>query len=220
MDEKGAADKTLKIKQVDGAVTAEEVAIQIKQSQVTDLERQLSQRLQAQEFYDFKEDEFVPLQTAINNLDSTINTKIQALDGTASQTAGADGLALSVTTTDGVVTAISGSIAANTYDAYGAAAGVKEALENGAIKTNADAIKTMQGSDTTLSMREVAAAEAKSAVEALDVDDTAVAGQFVTAVAQENGAVKISRAAVNIKNLAQDTNSYVVFDCGTSEINI
>lgn len=49
---------------------------------------------------------------------------VNGLDATPSQSAGADGLALSLTEVDGVVTAISGSIAANTYDAYGAAADV------------------------------------------------------------------------------------------------
>jgi hypothetical protein len=49
---------------------------------------------------------------------------IADLDATPSQAAGADGLALSLTEVDGVVTAISGSIAANTYDAYGDAAAV------------------------------------------------------------------------------------------------
>ena len=49
---------------------------------------------------------------------------IAALDATPSQVAGADGLALSLTQVDGVVTTISGSIAANTYDANGAAAAV------------------------------------------------------------------------------------------------
>lgn len=51
-----------------------------------------------------------------------VTTAIAALDASVSQSAGADGLALSVTEVDGVITAISGSIAANTYDAYGAAA--------------------------------------------------------------------------------------------------
>ena len=50
-----------------------------------------------------------------------VATAVAALDATPSQSAGADGLALSLTEVDGVVTAISGSIAANTYDAYGAA---------------------------------------------------------------------------------------------------
>lgn len=50
-----------------------------------------------------------------------ITSAIQALGATPSQAAGADGLALSLTEVDGKVTAISGSIAANTYDAYGSA---------------------------------------------------------------------------------------------------
>ena len=51
-----------------------------------------------------------------------VTTAIEALDATPSQSAGTDGLALSLTEVDGVVTNIAGSIAANTYDAYGAAA--------------------------------------------------------------------------------------------------
>ena len=54
-----------------------------------------------------------------------IDAAIAALDASVSQTAGADGLALSATEVDGKLTAISGSIAANTYDAYGAASTAK-----------------------------------------------------------------------------------------------
>jgi hypothetical protein len=62
-----------------------------------------------------------------------ISNAIAALDSSASQTAGADGLALGVTMVDGKVTAISGSIAANTYDAYGSA---QEALDEiGELRT-------------------------------------------------------------------------------------
>ena len=50
-----------------------------------------------------------------------IDAKVATLDASVSQTAGADGLALSVTEVDGIVTSVSGSIAANTYDAYGSA---------------------------------------------------------------------------------------------------
>ena len=45
----------------------------------------------------------------------SIATAIGALDATETQTAGTDGLALSITEVDGVITAISGSIASNTY---------------------------------------------------------------------------------------------------------
>ena len=50
---------------------------------------------------------------------------IEALDADLSQAAGADGLALHITEVDGKITAISGSIAANTYDAHGAAKAVQ-----------------------------------------------------------------------------------------------
>ena len=52
------------------------------------------------------------------------DAEIAKLDASVSQTASTDGLALSVTEVDGKITAISGSIAANTYDSYGAASAV------------------------------------------------------------------------------------------------
>lgn len=55
---------------------------------------------------------------------------IAALDATVSQTAGADGLALSITEADGVITAISGSIASGTYDAAGAASAAETAAKS------------------------------------------------------------------------------------------
>ena len=54
---------------------------------------------------------------------------IEALDTTESQTAGTDGLALSITQADGLITGISGSIASGTYDAYGAASSAVAALD-------------------------------------------------------------------------------------------
>ena len=56
---------------------------------------------------------------------NTVNTKIQTLDANVSQEAGSDGLALNVVEVDGVITSVSGSIKANTYDAYGSAAAVQ-----------------------------------------------------------------------------------------------
>lgn len=51
----------------------------------------------------------------VTDFATAVNTEIAKLDATASQTAGADGLALSITEVDGKITAISGSIAAGTY---------------------------------------------------------------------------------------------------------
>ena len=59
------------------------------------------------------------------DLENTITNAINKLDATANHSAGSDGLALNVTQEDGKITSISGSIAANTYDAHGAAATVK-----------------------------------------------------------------------------------------------
>lgn len=59
--------------------------------------------------------------TAVDSIDTTIQTKLNTLDSTRTQTAGTDGLALSITQENGVITKISGSIAADTYDAHGAA---------------------------------------------------------------------------------------------------
>ena len=61
--------------------------------------------------------------------DSVTAAKVSIAAHTESQTASTDGLALSVTTTDGQVSAVSGSIAANTYEPYGAAASAIAALD-------------------------------------------------------------------------------------------
>ena len=60
----------------------------------------------------------------------------------------------------------------------------------------------------------------KTAIEGLDKADTAVAGQFVTAVSEENGVITVSRGAVNVKDLEQTADTYVVFDCGSSSVNV
>lgn len=74
----------------------------------------------------------------------TAVAEIAKLDATVSQAAGTDGLALSVTEVDGKLTAVSGSIAKNTYDAYGAA----EAAETTAKKYTDDEIAKL---DATIS---------------------------------------------------------------------
>ncbi len=60
---------------------------------------------------------------------SYTDSAIEGLDATVSKTAGADGLAITVTEVDGVLTSVTGSIAANTYDTYGAAASAETAAK-------------------------------------------------------------------------------------------
>ena len=62
--------------------------------------------------------------------DAVTADKVSIAEHAESQTAGTDGLAITVKTTDGQVSAVSGSLAANTYDAYGAATAAVEALDS------------------------------------------------------------------------------------------
>ena len=135
-----------------------------------------------------------------------------------------------VSQTNGAVSAELGSILVNT--AYGADNKIAtmaditaaegevgkdvEALEK-RVKANEDAITTLNGADT---VADSVANKIKTAIEGLDKADTAVAGQFVTAVSEDNGVITVSRGAVNVKDLEQTADTYVVFDCGTSSTNI
>lgn len=101
-----------------------------------------------------------------------ISAAIGELDSSASQAAGTDGLALSVSIVDGKLTAISGSIAAETYDAHGAAAAAQSAAEgkaaelvkglaDNAVKANTDAIAAIRDDAKVDSFADVVAELAK-----------------------------------------------------------
>ena len=62
-----------------------------------------------------------------------------------------------------------------------------------------------------------------SRIQALDVTDTPVAKNFVTAVSETDGKISVQRAAVadialsgSVNDLVQPANVILVFDCGTS----
>lgn len=131
-----------------------------------------------------------------------IANAIAGLDAEINQTAGADGLALHIKQVDGVITELSGSIAANTYDAYGAAEDAAEAVQGDTTKTVKDiedAVAVINDKDAGKSMRAVAAEEAASAVAALDYT-TYAAGEaagttisFVGTVKQEDGVITATK---------------------------
>lgn len=85
------------------------------------------------------------------------------------------------------------------------------------IKANEDAITKLNDADTVVGS---VANKIKTAIEGLDKADTAVEGQFVTSVSEENGVITVARGAVNVKDLEQTVDTYVVFDCGSSSINV
>ena len=210
--EVGSAAKTLKVKQENGKVTAEAIDIAIEQSQVNGLPGALEAKLNVSDFNTFKTDEFAPVKTAVDNMANTIAGQINALDATKDQAAGADGLALHIKQENGVITELSGSIKANTYDAYGAAAAVQGSTTHTVAEAYAlaDAAQTAEEVSTAINNK----------VATLVKEDTAVEGEFVTATSQANGVISVSRAKVNVKHLAQDENTYVLFNCGSAEKNI
>lgn len=110
------------------------------------------------------------------DVDGDIADAIAELDATVSQTASTDGLALSLTEIDGVVTSISGSISANTYDAYGQAANVLgtsgdtagTATVYGSLASAAAAQSTADGAATAASTADGKAVAAQNDVDALE----------------------------------------------------
>ena len=85
------------------------------------------------------------------------------------------------------------------------------------IKANEDALTVLNGANTVTGS---VANSIQTAIEGLDKADTAVEGQFVTSVSEENGVITVARGAVNVKDLEQTADTYVVFDCGSSSVNI
>lgn len=176
----------------------------------------------------------------LDGVTDAITAAVAALDATESQTAGADGLALSITEVDGVITEISGSIAANTYDTYGAAAAVLGTDQDAAsantvygAKAYADAKKAdVIGESTDAASANTiygAKAYADAAIAALDAPDTAVANQFVTSVSESDGVITVTRTQAAAAGVTvSDTGGYfaaenveaalaelATFNCGT-----
>ena len=90
-------------------------------------------------------------------------------------------------------------------------------LAENRIKANEDALAVLNGANTVTGS---VANSIQTAIEGLDKADTAVEGQFVTSVSEENGVITVARGAVNVKDLEQTADTYVVFDCGSSSVNI
>lgn len=162
----------------------------------------------------------------LGSVANSIKVAIDALDVTKTQAAGADGLALKIVEENGVITEISGSIAANTYDAYNAAANVQGAT----TKTVAE-VEALANAAQAAANKE--AEDRVAAIEALDGSATASAAEngtvnVLTSVVEEDGRiskggeVNLSKAAQTglVSDLLQTENTYIVFNCGSSTVNI
>ena len=115
--------------------------------------------------------------------------------------------------------------------------GVTSTTIKGAVdesKTYADGINTTLGGQISALTGRVGTAESDitaleglvgetavatqitNAINALDVSDTAVAGQFLTQVTQTDGKIAVTRSSVDIAQLTQAGGETIIFNCGNS----
>lgn len=139
------------------------------------------------------------VQASLGKADSAVQG---VQEGTTNGTIGVK--AGSATTfTDVAVHGLGSAAYANTtaFDAAGEAAAV--------LGTNADAAtaNTVYGAKAAAAAADAKAAAAQDAISALDVTDTAVSGQYVSAVSQADGQISVSRAALPSANLDASTNN-------------
>ena len=153
--------------------------------------------------------------------DAVTADKVAISAHTESQTAGADGVAISVTTTDGQVSGVSASIAANTYDAYGDAAAAQAAV-TGESTDDSDAL-TLYGLKARIDAETTRAGDAENALDARvdDLEDAIGAGGSVSeqitaaiealdgsaTIASKNGNVVTIKAGITEADGIVDNNS-------------
>ena len=145
----------------------------------------------------------------VGSVANSVKTAIEGLDSEKAQEAGADGLALSIRLEDGKVTELTGSIAANTYDAHGAAKAV-QGETTATVKDVEDAVAVLNGDKTT------AGSVAKSIADALG---EVTSENYVTKAAQVNA--NISTLDAKIKSLEDvSTGTTVVVDAEKGEATV
>ena len=162
----------------------------------------------------------------LGSVANSIKVAIDGLDTVVTQTAGADGLALKVVEENGVITEISGSIKANTYDAYGAAANVQGATAKTVAEVEALANAAQKAADDEAAARVAAIEALDGSATATSVSDGTV--NVLTSVVEtdgrisKGGEVNLSKAAQTglVSDLLQTENTYIVFNCGSSTVNI
>lgn len=145
------------------------------------------------------EDTVANLTGASGGIQKAITDAINGLDSTKNQAAGADGLALEVVEENGLITGISGSIAAGTYDAAGAAKAVKDELNPliTAAKTQAD--KGVTDAAAAKKAADDASAKVDTRINSLDYsgytagEATGTTVSFVGTISETDGVIKAEK---------------------------
>ena len=139
------------------------------------------------------------LTGASGGIQEAITASINALDSTKSQVAGADGLALEVVQENGLITGISGSIKAGTYDAAGAAQGVKDELNPLITAAQAQADKGVADAAAAKKAADDASAKVDTRINSLDYtgykagEATGTTVSFVGTISETDGVISAEK---------------------------
>lgn len=145
------------------------------------------------------EDTVSGLTGASGGIQGAINSALDALDSTKSQAAGADGLALEIVQENGAIKSISGSIAAGTYDAAGAAQGVKDELNPLITAAKAQADKGVADAAAAKKAADDASAKVDTRINSLDYtgykagEATGTTVSFVGTISETDGVIKAEK---------------------------
>lgn len=132
-------------------------------------------------------------------IQGAITTAIHALDSTQNQVAGADGLALEVVQEDGIITGISGSIAAGTYDAAGAAKAVEDKLNPLITAAQTQADKGVADAAAAKKAADDASAKVDTRINSLDYtgykagEATGTTVSFVGTISETDGVISAEK---------------------------
>lgn len=145
------------------------------------------------------EDTVAGLTGDSGGIQEAITAAINGLDSTKNQAAGADGLALEVVQENGVITGISGSIAAGTYDAAGAAQGVKDELNHLITAAKAQADKGVTDAAAAKKAADDASAKVDTRINSLDYtgykagEATGTTVSFVGTISETDGVISAEK---------------------------
>ena len=145
------------------------------------------------------EDTVASLTGASGGIQEAITAAINGLDSTKSQAAGADGLALEVVQENGAIKSISGSIAAGTYDAAGAAQTVKDELNPLITAAQTQADKGVADAAAAKKAADDASAKVDNSIAGLDYtayaagEATGTTISFVGTISETNGVISAEK---------------------------
>ena len=157
------------------------------------------------------------LQDAKDYSDAQLKAKVESLD--KGDTAVEKQFVTAVSEADGIISVTRAALKATDIPV------IEQTQVNGLGDALAAAAKA--GTDAAATAESNAKTYALQQIQGLDNTDAAVAKNFVTEVKQTDGAVAVKRAPVadialsgNVNDLIQTAGDVLVFDCGSSSVNI